>query len=45
MAIEVYENLYIEGKIFLMKDIIELINKKKYISEINIEVERSFNYK
>jgi spore coat polysaccharide biosynthesis protein SpsF len=45
MVKEIYENLYFEGKIFLMEDILNLLEKKPYLKEININVERSSMYK
>lgn len=45
MAREVYENLYKEWKIFLMKDIIKLLKEKPNIATLNAKVKRSFMYK
>lgn len=45
MARAVYENLYKPGKVFLAKDILELVKQKPEISTINQSVKRSDMYK
>lgn len=45
MAKVVYENLYKPGKVFLAKDILELIKEKPEIPQINQGVKRSDMYK
>jgi spore coat polysaccharide biosynthesis protein SpsF len=45
MAREIYKELYKEGDVFLMKDILNLLKRKPYLKEININVERSTMYK
>lgn len=45
MAQEVYKNLYKPGKIFLAKDILELLDKKPEIARMNQDVKRSDMYK
>jgi len=41
----IYSNLYESGKIFLMNDILEYINKNPVVLSLNSEVERSTMYK
>lgn len=45
MAQVVYEKLFVEGKIFLMEDILKLISKNPSIASINKDIERSTFYK
>ncbi|MEJ0034120.1 MAG: glycosyltransferase family protein [Bacteroidota bacterium] len=45
MAKVVYENLYTRGKVFVAKDILELIERKPEIPQINQDVKRSDMYK
>jgi spore coat polysaccharide biosynthesis protein SpsF len=44
-AREIYENLYTEGEIFYLEDILNLIERKPGLKEINKNVERSAMYK
>lgn len=41
----IYKKLYKKGNLFLMKDILELINAHPSINKINTNVKRSFMYK
>jgi spore coat polysaccharide biosynthesis protein SpsF len=44
MAQEVYKELYIDQKIFLMDDILQLLARKPSLAEINTHVKRSSMY-
>lgn len=44
MVTEVYESLYKDGEVFKFQDILRLINKKPYLTEINMNVKRSAMY-
>lgn len=44
MAKIIYEELYREGKIFLLDDILNLLDKEPWITEINRKVKRSAMY-
>lgn len=44
MACQVYNNLYISGKVFLFHEILELLKEKPEIALINCNVERSLMY-
>ncbi len=44
MASEVYKNLYKDGQIFLMNDILKLLKRKPEIGNINSNVKRSVMY-
>ena len=41
----IYKKLYKKGNLFLMKDILELLNSYPSINKINTNVKRSFMYK
>ena len=45
MAKEVYRKLYKNKPIFLMNDILKLIEKYPYIAKMNVNVKRSYMYK
>jgi spore coat polysaccharide biosynthesis protein SpsF len=42
---DIYNDLYSEGSIFYLDDILKLFEKKPYLREINLNVERSAMYK
>ena len=41
---EIYRNLYREGEVFLMSDILDLLNQKPHLSEINMGTVRNEGY-
>lgn len=44
-ARKVYERLYIDNRVFLMKDILVLVNSEPELSKINAGIERNAGYK
>ena len=45
MSSKIYEELYKSGEIFLLSEILTLLQKRPYIALINDNVDRSLMYK